>query len=478
MKRTFTRLACAAIATLPLACAQAATLTVTSLADAGSGSLRAAVSDANAAPGHDSIRFQAGLQGTITLTREILVTESVSIEGPGPSRLTVAGSNASRLFRLARAGGARTTVVLAGLTFANGQASDGGGAILVEDENLIVRNALFSGNVAETRGGAIRHARGDLTLEDVVLLGNHAGAGSSGGAIDFSNSGTLRLLRCVLRENTAGYGGALRMGSASRLQVEESLFMDNDAAYQGGAIEAGPTVASFHIARSALVGNSSNQAIAAAIGFAGSDNPGDSPGVIENTTLSANHTAHSNGRGILAVKTGTLHLRNSTLAFNRTATGASAAPSEGGAVWVGAATLHIDSSVFAFNTHGNAGARVDIAPSSYSARVLNVSHSLLHTNPGGLINGIDTANLFDTDARLHPLTIDAGPGFVPLHPIGLDSPAIDAGSNPANLATDQRGAGYPRRVDLVPCRDPQLARSDIGAFEYRTDTIFCHGFQG
>ncbi len=477
MKRLIASLSIAVLA-FPGVGANAATFNVTTLADSGNGSLRAAVASANAATGSDTIRFQSGLTGAIYLASEILIADSVSIQGPGQTRLMLVGSVNSRIFRLARASGPRTTTVLMGMTLHNGRASDGG-AIYADDENLVVRNVLFNGNIATARGGAVRLAKGDLTLEDVSLIGNSAGpsSGTAGGAIDFNSGGTLRMLRCVVRDNSAGYGGGLRLGSPSNLVIEESLFMDNNARYHGGAIEAGPTVKSFRVSRSAFVGNSSNESISAAIGYGGSDSAGNTPGVIENSTFSGNYTAHSNGRGIIAVRTGTLYLRNSTLAFNRTAIGTSVAPNEGGVVWVGQATLHIDSSLFAFNTHGSSGMRVDIAPSSYPDRVINVSNSLLHTHPGTLINGINTGNQFDTDARLEALTIAAGPGFVPLHPIPSNSPAIDAGSNPANLATDQRGPGYPRRVDLVSCRSPQFARSDVGAFEYRTDTIFCHGFQ-
>lgn len=478
MKRICASLAVAATLSVTAA-ARAATFTVSTLADAGSGSLRAAVALANAAPGDDSIRFQPGLQGTIQLASEILITDSVTIDGPGQALLIVAGSASSRIFRLARAGGPRTTTVLSGMTLDNGHANDGG-AINADDENLVVRNAVFSGNAAVARGGAVRLAKGDLTLEDVTLIGNRAGSsgGGSGGAIDFGN-GTLRLLRCVVRDNSATYGGGLRLnGPAPNVVIEDSLFMDNFAGYHGGAIDAGPAVPSFRVSRSGFVGNSSNQAIGAAINFHGSISTDSSPGVIENSTFSGNHTAHPNGHGVIAVHAGTLYLRNSTLAYNRTANGSTGAPNEGGALWIGAATVHVDSTLFAHNTHGSAGQRVDFAPSSNPDRVFNVSHSLLHTTPvAGLINGANVGNQFDTDALLQPLTIDAGPGFVPLHPIPLDSPAIDAGSNPANLATDQRGPGYPRSVDLIACRSPQLARSDVGSYEYRTDTIFCDGFQ-
>ena len=48
--------------------AYAATFTVTNLNDSGPGSLRQAILDANAAAGDDTIVFQSGLSGTITLT--------------------------------------------------------------------------------------------------------------------------------------------------------------------------------------------------------------------------------------------------------------------------------------------------------------------------------------------------------------------------------------------------------------------------
>jgi hypothetical protein len=55
------------------------------------------------------------------------------------------------------------------------------------------------------------------------------------------------------------------------------------------------------------------------------------------------------------------------------------------------------------------------------------------------------------------------------HALIAGSPAIDAGSNPANLATDQRGDGYVRVYG---------AAADIGAFELQsaTDAIFADGF--
>ena len=475
------RLLCLVLSLTALASpAAAAIFNVTSLADSGPGSLRAAVASANATPGGDTIRFQPALAGTITLAAEILVSDALVIEGPGPEVLAISGAGHHRILVLDRASGTRTTSVLSGMAFEHGAASDGG-AIFADDENLVVRNAVFRDNASVSRGGAIRLVGGDLTLEDVTFTGNQAGPGNndSGGAIYHSN-GRFRMTRGLVQGNRANYGGGFYFGTpAPEVVIEDSAFVDNASYFAGGAINAGTTMPSFRVARSSFIGNSVQQPLGAAISFGGSTSPGSAPGVIENSTFSGNFTPHSGGRGIVAVNSGTLHLRNCTLAHNRTATAGSASASDGGAVWVGGAELHVESTLFAHNTHGSDAefARVDISPSSSPLRTLNVSRSLLHTTPAvGLVNGADVDNQYGVDAQLLPLAIE-GPAFAAVHPIAHDSPAIDAGANPGALATDQRGPGHPRTVDLVACRHPSLARTDVGAYEYRTDTLFCHGFE-
>ena len=63
-------------------------------------------------------------------------------------------------------------------------------------------------------------------------------------------------------------------------------------------------------------------------------------------------------------------------------------------------------------------------------------------------------------------SVTGDPGLMPLaynggatrtHALRSDSPGIDAGNNDSDLASDQRGDGYPRVIG---------ASADIGAFEY------------
>src|SRR5438093_11227860 len=86
-----------ALCVIPFALAQraatkrnrpATTITVTTTADSGPGSLRQALADAQ---GGDTIEFDSSLNGqTITLTSgELVVADSITISGPGPSLLAV-----------------------------------------------------------------------------------------------------------------------------------------------------------------------------------------------------------------------------------------------------------------------------------------------------------------------------------------------------------------------------------------------------
>src|SRR5438876_9216793 len=109
---TFATPACAAMLLASVAGLNAATLTVSSLGDSGTGSLRTALRDARAG---DTINFS--IRGTILLTSgELLVSKNLNILGPGAGNLVISGNSASRVFHVA----SRTTVTLAGITITRG----------------------------------------------------------------------------------------------------------------------------------------------------------------------------------------------------------------------------------------------------------------------------------------------------------------------------------------------------------------------
>jgi hypothetical protein len=94
----------------------AATLIVTSTADSGPGTLRDALASATDGDTIDA----TGISGTILLTNgELLVNNSVTILGPGPTHLAVDGNATSRVFHITNA----VSALIAGLTITNGSAT-------------------------------------------------------------------------------------------------------------------------------------------------------------------------------------------------------------------------------------------------------------------------------------------------------------------------------------------------------------------
>ena len=135
------------------------TLTVTSDADSGAGTLRQAVLDA-AASG-DTIVFDAGLSGAfIGLYSEIEVAKSLTIDATSlPAGVTSSGMNASRIFTV----NSGQIVTLRALTLAGGNGVGllyvgYGGAIFNDGGTLTLMRCTLSGNaIPNGDSGAIRN---------------------------------------------------------------------------------------------------------------------------------------------------------------------------------------------------------------------------------------------------------------------------------------------------------------------------------
>src|SRR5207249_2560734 len=121
---------------------------VTTNADSGVGSLRQAIADACDG---GSISFDMSqVVSPITLTSgELAIGKNLTITGPGANLLTVSGNQASRVFNI----GTMTTVVITGLTVANGKDSFQGGGIFTDlNCTLTLTDITLSNNSAGTDG--------------------------------------------------------------------------------------------------------------------------------------------------------------------------------------------------------------------------------------------------------------------------------------------------------------------------------------
>jgi hypothetical protein len=303
---------------------------------------------------------------------------------------------------------------------------------------------------------------------------------SRGGALHF-NRGTVTIERSRFVDNTStGSAGAINLESPGvSAVITDSLLQGNQATLRGGGMVAA-TMTSLKIARSAFVDNAlTSQTEGGGLYFGGMTDAGAPVSLIENSTFSGNISQHQSGRGsALAVSQGGLIVRNSTFAFNKTSPDTAPDPNTGGALWVanGNATIvTVQSTLFAGNTHGNAQALSDLTrlAGGTPGSTLNVDHSSFTAMPAiGVITTPGAGNL-EADPQLQPLTLaDGGP--TPVHPIPRNSPVVDKGSNPGNLATDQRGTGFVRGWS-----DPgnRSGTPDIGAYEHRGDAIFFGDFE-
>ena len=209
--------------------ANAAGIQVTSLLDDnGAGTtLREAIVQANGTPGvADTITFQAGLTGTITLTGgQLYITDDVTITGLGSGVSTVDADGSSRVFYVNDAG----DVTIAGLTITGGDSSN-------------------------TNGGAVYMKTTDLVLDGVVIDANDAGTGYGGGV--YLEGGSLQVLDSTVSGNTASYGGGVYVESADGdILISDSTFTENYVTDGGGGLYTGEGIKNFTVQRSSFTDN-------------------------------------------------------------------------------------------------------------------------------------------------------------------------------------------------------------------------------
>ena len=445
-------------ARMPSAPAYVASAAVTSCGDdpADFTTLRHAVLTAN--PG-DTVEL-SGLQcSKITLTNgAIAVTiDDLTIHGPGAEILTIDGNGSDRVFRHDGIG----TLTLADVTVANGAVSAdkayGGciyskGSLAMNAATLTACKAL--GQTAAVGGGAV--VFGTITLDSSVLSDNLAyaavgggkGATSAigGGAVALSQTADSTLTRSLVTGNTVRSPTGLAEGGgliAGQLTSKYSTFTANQA-IGGGDADNYSGAGAFLTMYSLFMINSTvdhNQADVAGGMFLANNGFA----TIMQSTISTNKGNLAIG-GIAANVN--LSIGNSTVAFN---TGG--AFGGGGLVLAGAYAATLQSTILADNVPTDLDGGATISGGNDLVKVVGPNAPML---PPG------TKTL---DPILGPLA--ANGGATRTHALGAGSPAIDTGSNVANLTLDQRGGNFARTVG---------AAVDIGAFEFDPDRVFVDRF--
>ena len=398
----------------------AATLPVTSCADDGSaGSLRNVLDTAISG---DTVDLSALACSTITLTTGALEThaDDLRLLGSTTRRLTIDGNAQDRVLLHFATG----TLTVENLDIANGfQVSTGtnigyagclGSAGDITLINSNVRNCTAIG--VGSYGGAV--VAGLLTMRSSTITGNTAfgdhatntTASYGGGAFVYGVDITDSTISGNIAKGTDNFplthfeiGGGLFIAGGGR--IERSTIADNLAYRYGG-------------------------------GIANEDDI-----TIINSTISGNVARQDTGGGLRIRRFTSLTLDNSTVANNRAGT-------QGGGIFFAdqayASTMR--SSIVADNI---APASTDMG--SGESLVVSGSNNLVESRGALLTLPADTLT---SDPALQALANNGGPTRT--QALGNASPALDRGSNPRNLVTDQRGPGFTRNSN---------GAVDIGAFE-------------
>jgi hypothetical protein len=484
-------IAAASVAALCLApaAASADTYTVTSFEDAGPGTLRQAVLDANAHPGHDKIDFAPDVDQAGTGSDPLEITSDLEIDGPGSDKLrvgfgrgflvkgggqaTISGMTISHTSVHNGVGGAvrnQGTLTLDGVLMELNNAiadpgSQASGAAIANTGTLTLKNSTLTRNFAtgngggsDVAGGAITNS-GTMTLDHARLINNvaHAGDTTASGGIGAEakgggifNTGDLTLVDSTLLQNQAiggaardeggdGLGGAIYNSGSGALTVRGSTLNDNIAGGGGGSV-AGLAIggaienfdpATFAVKNSTITGN-------AAIAGSGSHQDGQSigGGIDNQSTFTHPSTVLS-----------------ATISNNGAFRGSNIENSFSG--------LSLQNTIVANPRRPDGGAAQNCGhPSSFPSAIKSLGYNI---DSGSSCELTKTGDRSDTDPQLKPLA-DNG-GATETMAIPLSSPALDQGVS-GGLTTDQRGQKRPVIVPGVP-RPQGGDGSDIGAYEYQ-----------
>ena len=181
---------------------------VTTTADTGTGSLRAAITAADADTNSPHTIDLTGVNGTITVGSALpSITKDMTIIGPGAGSLTITGyASGNRVFTQATASLDVYSLTLTGRT-------TGSGAVIAQtaaNENLMITNSVITGSSAGGRGAVYNLSGGTVAVTGTTVFNNTAAGGalwmnqaSAGGAeLDITNSQ-------VLNNVSTGPGGAI-----------------------------------------------------------------------------------------------------------------------------------------------------------------------------------------------------------------------------------------------------------------------------
>lgn len=218
-----------------------ADITVTSTADSGEGSLRAAVA---AAAAGNIIGFDDTVSGqTIALASNIPLTKELTISGD----VTLDGGGATNIFSVSEG----AVVTLQDMTLTNGSALNipfGLGGAIFNDGNLTLEAVTVSNSVANIGGGIFTDVDATTTLkgttsvtENEALRNEDSGAGLGGGVYVTNNASlSIEELATITNNYAECCGGGVFISGGNIGLDNAGSISGNTAANVSGNTALGP----------------------------------------------------------------------------------------------------------------------------------------------------------------------------------------------------------------------------------------------
>ena len=347
---------------------------------------------------------------------------------------------------------------------------------------------MFDGNHARF-GGAVamltQYPNQTLTIQNVQFLNNRARALTNvsvlGGALRVApycpgafTATTVTIADSLFQGNQAvgadlqqAYGGAIELEvegdvtiSGSRIVFNSIVLPANLGSFSYAAGGIGAYAKNFTIQDTEISGNAGNSGG----GIEVYNNLANRQGAADTTTFKlinstvSGNTAYQTGGGVSIFANVAAQISNSTVAGNTGAATRTGGVRVSNGAGLTAPSLSIVSSILANSnaTTVDLGIGTTAMPLPFPVSTTNTLIEVL----GSDITLTGTGNLTGVDPVLGPLAFNGG--TTRTHALFGGSPAINAGSNPYALTTDQRGVGFPRVIG---------AAADMGAYETSATTF-------
>ena len=220
-----------------------AILLVTSTADSGYGSLRQAISDADADDVilFDLTVFPSGTTTAILLSLNLALNKEITIDAgatESPRRVALDAQSSGRCVYLQ----SDAEVDVIGIEFRNASQTGNGGAVYCGSPHpCSFINCRFESSTGNTGGGLSTTVAADLTFDRCEFVGNSSSG--NGGALYASSSASLTLSECTFSGNSSSAGvdrrGVYLAGTSSASFAKSTLdaifvYTTASVAFSGG----------------------------------------------------------------------------------------------------------------------------------------------------------------------------------------------------------------------------------------------------